>query len=345
MEPNVSKFADQTKHQILVVSCLCFGLVFPFFALMNLTLATNSFLGFTQLGFVGYCFYIFNHRKQHDLHRQHATFFSYCTIAVACMTSRMLPFSVGSVVWVLVAPVLLYALLGVKHGFFATLVTLILNCALSYTPFIAIEGIGYQTAGNMILGYAAIWALLHSHELNRNKTAISLHNLAVKDALTGCYNRLALSHDYEHLASSTDPVSILILDIDHFKRVNDEYGHVCGDKVLQEIGGLLTRYADNDVYRIGGEEFCIPLPNTSMTEAAETAETIRHYIDKHVFNVDGNKLHVTMSIGVCLSNQQPLDEVLAIADAELYRAKQNGRNQVKVCHCSQSKHDFKRMVI
>jgi diguanylate cyclase (GGDEF)-like protein len=166
---------------------------------------------------------------------------------------------------------------------------------------------------------------------------IELELLATTDALTGLLNRrrfdeklyecfLALPRIGRHFA-------VLMLDVDHFKRINDVYGHPVGDRVLKEIAKVIaqnTRSTDT-VARFGGEEFCVLLPAvTDKEEPMVVAEKIRTAIQAHTFENVGE---ITLSIGISFSayNDAAAPEVIRRADEALYKAKAQGRNQtVKV---------------
>ena len=145
---------------------------------------------------------------------------------------------------------------------------------------------------------------------------------ALYDELTGILNRRGIDYKIKNLEKG----SILFFDIDHFKRVNDTYGHEFGDYVLTQIGKILKKnFRKNDIIgRWGGEEFIVILPNTSYEDALKLAEKLRKIIEKHDFK--GKK--ITVSIGVSEYNGN-LEEELEKADEALYEAKNSGRNQVK----------------
>jgi diguanylate cyclase (GGDEF)-like protein len=160
------------------------------------------------------------------------------------------------------------------------------------------------------------------------------------DALTGIKNRKFFDQRYsaEQLLSRRQqtPLSLLLLDADKFKLVNDNYGHLTGDQVLIAIckraSKVLKRPNDN-VCRYGGEEFAILLPNTDTSGAKKVAEAIRHEIADTLVIADSHQLKITVSIGVSTVIVEPNlhpDALFAAADKALYQAKQAGRNQVAV---------------
>lgn len=129
-----------------------------------------------------------------------------------------------------------------------------------------------------------------------------------------------------------EELSILLLDIDHFKKVNDTYGHPIGDMVLVEVASRLKKSVrDTDIVaRWGGEEMIVALVGASVTDAASVAEKIRGEIANTPVSCEGNKLTVTASIGVaCLDANKELNQVINEADEKLYKAKNSGRNRVE----------------
>lgn len=158
---------------------------------------------------------------------------------------------------------------------------------------------------------------------------------AATDALTGHWNRRALddilAQQVERHAATGRPFSILMLDIDFFKHINDEFGHLVGDDVLRAFAQALRGFlrAADFCVRFGGEEFVVVLPDTSLSTAMEVGERIRHGIAQAPL-LDKPKLQVTVSIGVAaMEPKQSINELFAAADAAVYLAKNEGRNQVR----------------
>jgi len=152
---------------------------------------------------------------------------------------------------------------------------------------------------------------------------------AQSDPLTGLANRRALGDLLERLQQTARPYSVLALDIDHFKRVNDTHGHDAGDEALRRVAAVLrdSSRADDLACRSGGEEFVLLLPNTPLEAASGIAERIRETVANLPIPLVGR---LTLSIGVAQSDGESLgsDAVLKQADRRLYRAKQTGRNRV-----------------
>jgi len=154
------------------------------------------------------------------------------------------------------------------------------------------------------------------------------------DALTGALRKDAFNEIFglkileaKHLKS---PLSLVIFDIDHFKSINDTYGHLVGDSVLQELARIIRDNIRSSEYfvRWGGEEFVLLLPGTSWQNAAMVAEKLRRHVEAHTFEKVGD---VTCSFGVTsLHENDTIQSFLERADEALYDAKKGGRNQVKV---------------
>ena len=156
--------------------------------------------------------------------------------------------------------------------------------------------------------------------------------------LTGCLNRRAFTESYEHLfagaQSTAMPLSCIVLDIDFFKKVNDNHGHSVGDRVIQEVARNLTeasRAADL-VCRYGGEEFCVVLPGLGARDALAYAERVRQRIEREcgpaVREVPGMVVTVSIGVSTLRPGVSTTLELIDQADQALYQAKRDGRNRV-----------------
>ncbi|MEY2524406.1 MAG: hypothetical protein QOJ66_2971 [Ilumatobacteraceae bacterium] len=152
--------------------------------------------------------------------------------------------------------------------------------------------------------------------------------LALCDDLTGVGNRRRLDRDLAMEASTGDtPVAVIMVDVDHFKRINDEHGHVAGDTALRGVADVLSREVRSGdvVYRYGGEEFCVLLAKTNTTEAGQVAERIRYAVSQMPAAIDEP---LTVSIGVALGKGEHVTQTMVRADEALYKSKEGGRNRV-----------------
>ena len=156
-----------------------------------------------------------------------------------------------------------------------------------------------------------------------------------RDALTGLANRRALAIEFDrarkHASQGETPITVAMLDLDHFKEINDTYGHVAGDEVLKRLASVLPRVlrGSDFVCRWGGEEFVLVLPETDEAQAAIVVEKVLAALRSERFGEDGSGFQVTLSAGVAaVPPDASLDDVVAEADRRLYRAKSAGRNRV-----------------
>ena len=182
-------------------------------------------------------------------------------------------------------------------------------------------------------------SMVQQRTADLRKAYHEIEHQAMHDSLTGLLNRRAVFSDLEQELSRTqrksEPLSLIMADLDHFKSINDTYGHQAGDAVLEETARRMhecVRPYDR-IGRIGGEEFMIVLGDCNSTEGLEIAERIRRSIGDRFFEFDGKKITVTVSIGVAATvTNQTFEKNLLVsaADKALYQAKREGRNTVRV---------------
>ncbi len=163
-------------------------------------------------------------------------------------------------------------------------------------------------------------------------------HLSLTDGLTGLYNRrhfeANLEREFLRAKRYKNALSIAMIDVDFFKKVNDTYGHACGDYVLKEIAFLINEaFRKTDmVFRYGGEEFVVILTETDSDNAVVPLERLRKAVESNKFKYNNQNLNITISIGVSsnLENTNSPWEFFELADKALYEAKENGRNQVRI---------------
>ncbi|MFZ5723871.1 MAG: GGDEF domain-containing protein [Pseudomonadota bacterium] len=187
----------------------------------------------------------------------------------------------------------------------------------------------------LYVAFFAFFALLmfQLDQLEAQRRALA--ELAVTDPLTGVANRRRfgerLDEEVQRRNRSGRPFCVLLCDADHFKKVNDSYGHHAGDVVIRHIAGVLAdsvRAQIDVVGRLGGEEFGVLLPETGLPGAREIAERVLAQMRAHEFRVEGHRFRVTLSIGIAESAGGSGDDALRTADANLYRAKEGGRDRL-----------------
>ncbi len=182
--------------------------------------------------------------------------------------------------------------------------------------------------------------LIILHDITKLKLVQNeLHILANIDSLTGANNRghfmeLA-TREMQRAARYKRGLSMVLMDMDAFKRINDTYGHACGDQALITLKNICTKNTRKmDVFaRLGGEEFALLLPETSWERAADLAERLRKFLEDTVIKADGVEFKCTISMGVTefgIQEHDTLETLLHRADKALYKAKADGRNRVVV---------------
>lgn len=196
-------------------------------------------------------------------------------------------------------------------------------------------------ASGAIAAYQRQTLSIIANQVAVNITNAKFHHImelmATTDGLTGLTNHRAFQekadHAFERAQRYPEPISILLFDIDHFKKINDNYGHPVGDAVLKKIGKLLNETVRTvDVAaRYGGEEFVALLVNTDFKGAAQMAERIRASIENSKFMLNGQRIPVTVSVGYAVSPEDAKEKstLIEMADQALYAAKHGGRNQCR----------------
>lgn len=199
-------------------------------------------------------------------------------------------------------------------------------------------GLGYLTIFILAaMAARAYWTmLLQREELRASRSA--LQDLATRDPLTGLYNRRFLDEvmplELARAQRDGTPLSVIMLDLDHFKKVNDDYSHAAGDEVLKTFAELLKHGARKSdlICRYGGEEFIAIMPNMTANQALERAESWRKQLEETLVVHDGCNIRVTMSAGIAVFPKpcKSPDQLFSRADEMLYKSKQQGRNRISV---------------
>lgn len=175
--------------------------------------------------------------------------------------------------------------------------------------------------------------LIQEQLMDMKQLILKTNELLVTDSLTGIFNRRYIDErlpvDFSMISEFKEEAYLLMLDIDHFKWINDQYGHIVGDKVLKEVARLMKRVFDNTevIARYGGEEFVI-LSKTNLYDIIKRTESLRETIEKHAFSFDDKIIYLTISIGVYRVATHNPQEAIHYADQIMYKAKAAGRNKV-----------------
>jgi diguanylate cyclase (GGDEF)-like protein len=181
----------------------------------------------------------------------------------------------------------------------------------------------------------SIWSLYNIDDQVSSRR--QLEHAALHDPLTGAFNRKGFAIQLTEVfygTAAARPASVVMLDLDHFKPINDLGGHAAGDAMLQAVARVITSQvrASDTFARLGGDEFAVLLPNCDLAQALVVAEKIRHGVASLVLNWDGRDFSVGTSLGVASlhSSFTGVEQWLAAADAACYEAKRGGRNGVRM---------------
>lgn len=243
-----------------------------------------------------------------------------------------------SYVWILVIPVLSHLLLGRWYGLVISSVFMTLGYLLFIGRFHNNEAIfNPLAASNVFLAGISVLVFSHIYEVSRTRAHRKLLHLATTDNLTSLANRTRFLDVFErernHAARNNTDLSLLIIDLDHFKQVNDSHGHDVGDEVLKYVSATIThRLRKTDLAcRLGGEEFGVLLPGASLDRAISIAETIRKNIADVPYTLGDKFIPLSVSIGAAEFGYdgRDLESLYAVADGHLYKAKSAGRNRVR----------------
>lgn len=240
-------------------------------------------------------------------------------------------------VWVMLFPILTHLLLGRWLGLLLSVVFVSITAVIFIWRFANdMQMLSAMNIANVAICTFCIMFFSHVFEVHRERFARKLHGLATCDPLTGLANRSQLKAVFErekaHCERMGSTLSLCVIDLDHFKRINDDYGHDTGDQALSIVARLLQKRvrAVDLVCRVGGEEFMVLLPNTSAQQAKLVAEDLRTAVEKEVMRINDHEIRITLSIGIAQLTRDghQLDMLCKVADSRLYASKRDGRNQV-----------------
>lgn len=245
--------------------------------------------------------------------------------------------SITVYIFALIIPLLAHILLGTRIGVVVTAIFLSLAYAIffySYHDHYVLSR--PDTIASVMTVPLFIWGLAYSYEHANETAKEQLMGLASRDFLTGLFNRSVLNDMFNYKLKrsikNNQKLSLLVADLDHFKKINDLYGHNVGDEFIKRFADILQQHSgeNSTCFRIGGEEFCVILSKTDLSTSHEIAENIRQITENMNINSEQNSIHVTVSIGVATCNNMTCEmtDLLKLADQNLYKAKQQGRNLV-----------------
>ncbi|WP_257326620.1 GGDEF domain-containing protein [Pseudoalteromonas rhizosphaerae] len=268
-------------------------------------------------------------------------------LSVICVLCLALVYTGGkentALYWLMFYPVVSFSTLGLRVGFLAVSSLLALTCLFLYGPDIGQVMYGNAEKVRFTASFILVFLFAFIGEYFRNKSHLEIARItllqkqdAYTDQLTGLANRRFISSHFLPFAKLNSeqylPFTVLLIDLDLFKNINDNFGHDFGDQALIEFSRMLeTQLRSSDIkVRYGGEEFMVILPKTVITEAYAVADKFREYVAAQVivFN-EHQSTSVTCSIGAAqVSHIETFNQTVKLADEYLYQAKRLGRNNV-----------------
>lgn len=336
MDVHIFDNSHTLRASVLAGVSLFISFISLCFAVFHFQVTGSYFLLALDLMLGSYSFYAYQLTKKNRHKTFHIQGFVYLFTFVASISIYIQPIEHGTYIWSMLFPVFFYSLLGLKQGRMFCFVVLIVHLASIYNNMEIHQSVAVlPTFVNLIACYICVWIIAHIYEFNRRNIENSLTYLASRDSLTGAHNRLSLTSTFKHFETHKDEettLCLLFIDLDYFKKVNDQYGHDAGDKVLMETTRLLSQVVgDDNLYRIGGEEFCVTLFDNPIEQAEQIGERVRAMMSRHLFSFGDKRIQITLSVGICeYSDGDKLSDLLKLADIQLYQAKENGRNQVRL---------------
>ena len=327
-------YAPQTDLQSKVLGGLSLSLGFLIIVFVYINLFINEYfiLAAIEVVFSFLSFWLFFLTKKNRYKIWHKYAYVCCILFVIVFASLKAPLLKGIFLWGFCLPTIFYVLLGVRSGFFFSLATFIFQYFIFLQKVAESSSMDLHLSGslNFAACYIVIWVVSHVYESNRASIESSLYRLANTDSLTGTQNRLAFNHRCNNLINTQSSFCLLLIDVDYFKQVNDQYGHETGDDALKAMVKAFSLLIGGDkLFRYGGEEFCVLFEKpASLNFIKEKAELIRKTIEQ-MSVADNDAIKLTVSIGVVEYKEgMSLVDLLSVADERMYKAKLNGRNQV-----------------
>lgn len=255
--------------------------------------------------------------------------------AIVSLTQVIPSFVSNPFVWIFLIPVLAYSLLGLRLGLMLSAPFMLFGVA-NYLLGTLNQPPGLGEGINVVFAAGIILLFMHQYERGRAYAQEKLMELAATDTLTELPNRGRFQHMLQQSIAEADRrdsrFALIVLDLDHFKNVNDTLGHDAGDHILYQLAHCLKRgiRSTDFVARLGGEEFAVILKDVDIEDAEWLAQHLHRCIVDYAFHYEGEPLYVRATLGVAIYPEDASNptELYKVADQRLYQGKEQGRNQV-----------------
>ena len=325
-----SKKTNPLRISLLKGLSLLVGILMAIYSPINILYLDMPLIGAIEIAISLFSFYCFWSAKSGKAKVYHSYLLVLFTTLLIYLAAYSADIRALSFLWGLALPIIYYIMFGAKQGFYFTCLIILPSAFIIFSHSPSEQFISYRAITNYTLAHFFIWFLCHLYEKQHKQDKEQLQKMALNDALTEVKNRHALEKHFKKLERNETQANVLLIDIDFFKLVNDEFGHSIGDHVLIEMAKCLQQHADVDtIYRLGGEEFVVLFEEVSIEDTYQKAEKIRYAIEQHTFHSHDLGLHLTVSIGIAQSSLgYTMNDALHRADNKLYQAKNKGRNAV-----------------
>lgn len=240
-------------------------------------------------------------------------------------------------IWAYAIPMISYLLLGIRTGFIMTAAFYTVAAILLFDHY-NINGMTFEkvTIANIVFSALVFWGLSHTYESANFLAKEKLRKMAIYDKLTGLYNRTMLDTIFVksnlEAQNQHQKIALLAFDLDLFKEINDQFGHVIGDEVLKAFSKMLNENIPDtaSAFRLGGEEFAVILACPTVSYVKELAELVRKQTENISINTTNSPVAITVSVGIAINvpENANLANMLKLSDKHLYQAKRQGRNMV-----------------
>ena len=329
MNPIYTKTAEELHAKVLKGLCLLFLVASTIAFTVNAVRASNIIFTLLDLGLIVLYSSLLMFLHKYGIRPWCKAIIVYSYVFVTSYMTFVGNLSGGLLNWVFTIPIMLYFLYSKKHAFIVSFIIMLFQTVnvyyeASYGGAESIRGIP-----NFVLAYGLVWLLANIYESTNNTMKLEIIDQAIKDPLTGALNRRALSQSFKSLNTSNRSVSLCMIDIDFFKKINDKYGHDIGDLVLIRFVKILTEQTCfSQVYRLGGEEFAI-LFHDEFSVAITKVNAILRTVNTMDYDDIQPSLTLSFSAGIVKVEQNSnMSNILKQADEYLYQAKSSGRNRV-----------------
>lgn len=321
------EFTDQIRRKVLRAISFFFMFIVTALAIFNVVYHSQYVFAALEFSFSLFSLYVFLQCRERLCSAKIVFTYLLFIALIILLGILLLPITDVLFIWAFLFPTVAYLLLGQDLGMRLSLIVFaVLSAALTSSLLASIQLAVQPVMINFVTCYLTIWCVSHFFEISRAKTQESLVKLALTDSLTSTNNRLAFSKTFDCYRGDY----LLMLDIDNFKAINDQFGHDIGDRALTLISDSFKYEMElSRIFRIGGEEFCIWLSAHDIQRALTDANKLRESIANIELYADDKRVNLTFSGNLIKHDtNQSEPDLLKRVDKLLYQAKNQGKDRI-----------------